>query len=517
MRHSFSDIFIAMPYTIRKQKCKQSDGDSGSYVLSYTDKKGKKHRACHTSREKAQGQIAAIEGPWEADEVDGEEEVMTERLLREMVRELLSESTDKVIDVYYNLVATEYSDGFVPVSDLEDDMDIEINTRDPKLTRIFEFYIDSETEEDMMILRDESRIPSVSKDRKGKSGFSNFVRTFLEANPGFVKKAAGQADVRFGLSTGDNLTQEQIEVAIENAGATVSDVIMPGEPGSSSGKYATYRIIDDSGTSVDVVFATKAIRMPPRFDSQGIPTYSVGAEEMQINAMNDALRKVIGPNGVNIQLGSSILKNVGAIVQVGGTPKADAFFAPMKGGKVDISSPVAYISLKNAGSPPQMNQWSGTSKFMDRPEVKSFIDDLKAYLVSIGSAGVMPSGLSCRAESPLSELGSGGLELATKACYGLSYTTGNSGPESVDMIYICPAKSVSLQKVKSGIYEFTGGVSLYGGELPPDDWEPYFYARRGDRNDGGIKKCRIGIFPRDYRPSPEIVRSRSPQRKSSRR
>jgi len=50
-----------MPYKIRKQKCKQSDGDSGSYVLSYKDNKGKKHRACHTSRKKARGQIAAIE------------------------------------------------------------------------------------------------------------------------------------------------------------------------------------------------------------------------------------------------------------------------------------------------------------------------------------------------------------------------------------------------------------------------------------------------------------------------
>ena len=50
-----------MPYTIRKQKCKQSDGDAGSYTLSYTDKKGKKHRICHTSKQKAKGQIAAIE------------------------------------------------------------------------------------------------------------------------------------------------------------------------------------------------------------------------------------------------------------------------------------------------------------------------------------------------------------------------------------------------------------------------------------------------------------------------
>jgi hypothetical protein len=50
-----------MPYKIKKQNCKQSDGDSGEWVLTYTDKKGKKHKNCHTSKKKAQGQIAAIE------------------------------------------------------------------------------------------------------------------------------------------------------------------------------------------------------------------------------------------------------------------------------------------------------------------------------------------------------------------------------------------------------------------------------------------------------------------------
>jgi hypothetical protein len=74
-----------MPYTIRKQKCKQSDGDAGSYVLSYTDKSGKKHSNCHTSKKKAQGQIAAIEGQWEADEIDDKENVMTEGLLRSLI------------------------------------------------------------------------------------------------------------------------------------------------------------------------------------------------------------------------------------------------------------------------------------------------------------------------------------------------------------------------------------------------------------------------------------------------
>lgn len=54
---------VEVPYSIRKAKCKQTDGDSGGYVLSYTDNKGKKHRNCHTSRKKAKAQIAAIEMP----------------------------------------------------------------------------------------------------------------------------------------------------------------------------------------------------------------------------------------------------------------------------------------------------------------------------------------------------------------------------------------------------------------------------------------------------------------------
>ena len=78
-----------MPYTKRKQKCKQADGDRGNYVLSYTDKKGKKHRACHTSKKKMQGQIAAIEA--EADTAEGD--AIQERALRMLIREMLQSHT----------------------------------------------------------------------------------------------------------------------------------------------------------------------------------------------------------------------------------------------------------------------------------------------------------------------------------------------------------------------------------------------------------------------------------------
>ena len=82
-----------MPYTIRKQKCKQTDGDAGTYVLSYTTKKGKKVRNCHTSKKKAQGQIAAIEGPPmnSADYVEGEE--LMEAVLKKLL-EMIDGHTD---------------------------------------------------------------------------------------------------------------------------------------------------------------------------------------------------------------------------------------------------------------------------------------------------------------------------------------------------------------------------------------------------------------------------------------
>ena len=80
-----------MPYNVRKQKCKQSDGDSGSYVLSYTTKKGKKVRNCHTSKKKAQGQIAAIEGPplSSGDEKEGEKLEETMRLSESEIRSII--------------------------------------------------------------------------------------------------------------------------------------------------------------------------------------------------------------------------------------------------------------------------------------------------------------------------------------------------------------------------------------------------------------------------------------------
>jgi len=88
-----------MPYTVRKQKCKQSSGKKGSHVLSYTDKKGKKHRACHTSEKGARGQIAAIE----AESVERNEKMkisiqeLRQIIKEEILREAYVSSLDQVL------------------------------------------------------------------------------------------------------------------------------------------------------------------------------------------------------------------------------------------------------------------------------------------------------------------------------------------------------------------------------------------------------------------------------------
>jgi hypothetical protein len=80
-----------VPYTIRKQKCKQSDGTAGSFVLSYTDKNGKDHRNCHTSKKKAKAQIAAIE----AESVEKNTMKIKLSELRNIIRQIIKEAKDE--------------------------------------------------------------------------------------------------------------------------------------------------------------------------------------------------------------------------------------------------------------------------------------------------------------------------------------------------------------------------------------------------------------------------------------
>jgi|ETNvirenome_6_85_1030632.scaffolds.fasta_scaffold136445_1 hypothetical protein len=94
-----------MPYQVndlsknkKKKTCKQkSTGKTGRWTLSYTDKKGKHHKICHTSKANAEAQMKAIErgkheeDAHEAETLDGCGEDK-KNLLRVFVRKALFES-----------------------------------------------------------------------------------------------------------------------------------------------------------------------------------------------------------------------------------------------------------------------------------------------------------------------------------------------------------------------------------------------------------------------------------------
>ena len=94
-----------MPYTVRKQDCKRSDGKSGKYVLKYKPKKPTKKKkdsegfvkaGCHPSKKSANAQRAAIEGgPRESNDLSVSLEsgqVISELELRRLIQAQLSES-----------------------------------------------------------------------------------------------------------------------------------------------------------------------------------------------------------------------------------------------------------------------------------------------------------------------------------------------------------------------------------------------------------------------------------------
>lgn len=91
-----------MPYKTVKQNCKRSDGKKGKYVLKYKPKKPTKKKkdsqgyvkaGCHTSKKKAAGQRAAIEGGPINSSHDKEQDILLDSILETI--EKLDEKEDQ--------------------------------------------------------------------------------------------------------------------------------------------------------------------------------------------------------------------------------------------------------------------------------------------------------------------------------------------------------------------------------------------------------------------------------------
>ena len=398
-----------MPYTIRKQKCKQSDGDSGNYVLKYTDKSGKKHSACHTSHEKAKGQIAAIEMRREN---QNDASSHDKSLLGDLVEQIILEAT--------GLSSSEMS-------------------KRPTRWKIF----------------------------------ADKIRGGNEINP-----LTGKPYNEFSLMDGSFITiPEQQNLDLLNALDSQDPIA-----------YRQAFVIGVKTGEGKVITSPNMIVKTQEFGGRGTSS-GVKAETNQIDQINKAIFESIERSEgkpINIIVGvegfnkTGLAKNVIKCEKISGTPKADAALIDENNNKV------AYISLKSASAPKQMNQWSGLYQYQETDIVKNFIDDVRLW---IKNNGQIPASMALFRPIPT------GHELITNSTYG-----DQSSPENNCDIIIADRGTITLIDKDEHTKSFECEHIWYARDPISDpSWAPTFYARPGDRNDFGIPKTRIGIFPFDYR------------------
>lgn len=429
-----------MPYSIKKEKCKQSDGDSGTYRLRYTDKKGKKHSSCHSSKKNAQSSIAAIEMRETTMNRNDVLDFQADTLIRQIVGHVISEAV-----------------GLSP-------REMGKTRRGSTITR-WEIF-----------------------SNKLKSGSK-------------IDDATGRPYNEFELTDGSVVT---IPLRQNSALVRALDAQDP----------VAYKQAFDSGVKTAegiIITSPDTIMKSSEFGGRGTGS-GTSAEVGQIGQINDAILAAIDRNkGMPIDIvvgtggfnGTGVAKNVVRCDKVSGTPKADAVLID------DSDNPVAYLSLKAASIPKQMNQWSGVSKHEDVDIVKSFVDDVRAW---VESNGEIPSGKALVRAIPA------GHPIITNATYGDQSDDSNN----CDLI-IADGSTIDLQDMRGRKKSFKCENIWYAREPINDpSWVPTLYARFGDRNDFGIPKTRVAIFPFEYRdaskrialPSGAAVSSKSSRRKA---
>lgn len=202
------------------------------------------------------------------------------------------------------------------------------------------------------------------------------------------------------------------------------------------------------------------------------PGQSLAKENIQIAQIQTAIDE---KSPVDINVGRKIANNVVAIKSVKGTPKADAFLLDWE------EKIVAALSLKDADTPEQMQQWGGISRLTDHPEIYNFIEDIKAI------QDHMPAGrINIAYYRQLEDE-----ELARKLCYG----DRSSKENDCDVII---ASQQPIQINDAG--DFVASNVFYAPQIPPGDWAPTLWAtyREGRGGASGIKNVRIGCYPKKW-------------------
>jgi len=183
------------------------------------------------------------------------------------------------------------------------------------------------------------------------------------------------------------------------------------------------------------------------------------------------------------------LVNAATVKNTANNPKSDFEILD------ENNNTVAWISHKagTPATPKKFGQWSGISKFLDNPEVVSFVETLRKKF-----PGGVPKGTTAVYRDVHNE------QLKMKAVYGMDYSGNNyiHGINNVTTVLQGP-----LQLLPDGdewnlvaLKEWPNGSTVDG------DYEPVLIARyTGDRNDAGLPHTRITLYPKFGRKIEELI------------
>jgi len=234
-------------------------------------------------------------------------------------------------------------------------------------------------------------------------------------------------------------------------------------------------LIDVKGNKI----STNSLKKTEEFGGKASGFSTRGEDEALAN-INQKLKEM-GAVDIVLSPGGKVYKGINGATTFKGTHKAD--FSLNTDG-----TPKIFISHKVGTSAKAFQQYGGFTGLYSYPEVAKFTEDVK----EITGGKMEPGGPSYRRKVNSEEV-------IRKAVYGLDFGASSYG---IDNVQIVIQGDLELQPLNDGTFLLKGFHTILTPEPPTGNgYDSYFYALyRGDRNNGGIKTCRLFV-------APEVLRS----------
>lgn len=183
---------------------------------------------------------------------------------------------------------------------------------------------------------------------------------------------------------------------------------------------------------------------------------------------------------INVDINGKVVKCAG-FESTFGTPKSDFHILDTEGNQV------AWISHKKGTRAKDFQQYGGMVELSGAKELEQFVTDVKEHLKKGNSEGALPmkTAFARKVKDKTVKM---------KTLFGKDYKT--SGPDSVQNIDVLYQGVLGFKKVGKK-YVITSSHTVFHGEEPTGDYEPYYYVRPEQaKTQFGIRGGRFFIVSR---------------------